>query len=379
MKEVISHLPIAPRVNTELGYFNQPNQASAIAKITGEPYILTTNLMSVKSSREAEFSEHLAFLENSGIEYQDQWVDNDETNRKYVLATIQRGISDGWIVEQSKEVFLCGCGKTEFLNTPENLHGNQVRTTYTVCADKVTCNLCGEEATLVDKDVLVMRLPETEIPYVDIFPNYARAEIEQFLRFFKGKDYLLSRTNPRPLSVCIKDKSYWIDADMGWLPFIHNLQESKQYRVDVLLTGNRTLKQVALALVINGILKAKLPSMIISTARVDIDFGRRVSLKAPDFLAQNGGEVTKIFLAQALGAEGKSLVLQSNGAYWVAKSLKKYSRSALLPESLPNIKEFINPRNRTVLDVLLKKLRNGQVEQLTNYEKALIWAFTSVD
>jgi hypothetical protein len=49
----------------------------------------------------------------------------------------------------------------------------------------------------------------------------------------------------------------------------------------------------------------------------------------------------------------------------------------LLPEKMPDLKQFINPRNRAVLDVLLKKLRSGKTEQLTNYEKALMWVFTS--
>ena len=377
MQEVVSHLPVAPCANPELGYFNQQNQSGAIARINGYPYVLTNNILGEKSQRESELPAHLAFLEESGISFQDRWVDNDRSNEKYVIATVQRGINEGWIVEQNREVFMCGCGKTEFLNTPENLHEGQDRTTYTVCNGEVTCKLCGDEAVMRDRDVLVMNLPEREIPYVDIYPNYARLEIEELLKFFKGKEYLLSRNTPKPFSINIEEKKYWIDADMGWLPFIHNLQENNQYRVDVLLTGSRTLKQVALALLVNGRLKANLPSMIISTPRIDIDFGKRPHRNAAEFLEQSGGDVTKVFLAQALGADDKSLILQSSGAYWVAKSLEKYSREVLLPEKMPDLKQFINPRNKAVLDVLLKKLRGGKTEQLTNYEKALMWVFTS--
>lgn len=376
MIETISQMPISPWKDPEIGYYGQLNQASGISKIVDKPYILASNVLGSKTGHQQDILEQMDYLNKAGIKYDDLWLDQDIQNIKYTELIIQQGIKEGWIEHQKRETFLCPCGKTEFLNTEENLHPSQERTTYQIDGTSIVCKLCKGQAILSERDVLVMKLPNMSVPYVDVYPKYAKSEIEQVLKFFSGKECLISRNSQKLNSVRVDGSEYWIDMDINWLPFMHNLQVNNNYKIDILLTGNRTLKQTALALMFNKILGAQLPSLIISTPHIKVDFGEKPKLKANYFLKQNGSDVTKIFLAQSLGANDKTVIFESKGIYWISKSLEGYVRHEMIPEIIPNLKDFLNPKNKEILGNALKKLRSHKEDEITNYEKTLLWAFT---
>jgi hypothetical protein len=124
MKEVITHMPMSPRINPELGYYGIHTQAHIISNLEETPYFLTGNELGSKGEREIESMKVvLGDLEKLGIHPSGIWKDSDESNISFIRDLISAGVNNGFIRRESREIFLCPCGKTEFPNSLENLSG----------------------------------------------------------------------------------------------------------------------------------------------------------------------------------------------------------------------------------------------------------------
>lgn len=380
MKEVISHLPMSPRLNPELGYWNIHCQAKIASNLTNRPYVLSTNLLGEKPNKTTDLSSTKSFLDNLGITPELVWRDDTDESLHFVSSIISRGINEGWIRCQEEEIFICQCGKTEFLNREENLARRQARSTYDVDGEAVKCKVCKKRAVLKRRPCLLIRLPESfDFSGIDFYPEYAKKEVEQFVRFFLGKEYLISRSTPRPVLIEVGEKNFWIDVDLCWIPFFGHLQEAHRMKIEILFTGNRTLKQVGLLLLVNELLAARPPSMIISTPYIDIDFGDKPHLKAEELLSSNGRGAIRVFLGQTMGATNKQVSLPSSEIYLIKKALENYQALKQLfsgegSEEGVDFRIFLNPRNMNIVKGILKKLRSKKRHSLTPYEQDLLRA-----
>lgn len=380
MKEVISHLPMSPRLNPELGYWNIHCQARIASNLTNRPYVLSANLLGEKPNKNTDLSSTISFLGNLGFTPELVCRDDTDESLRFVRSIISRGINEGWIGCQDEEIFICPCGKTEFLNREENLARRQARSTYDVNGEAVKCKVCKERAVLERKPCLLIRLPESfDFSGIDCYPDYAKKEIKQFIRFFLGKEYLISRNTPRPVLIEVGEKNFWIDVDLCWIPFFYYLQEAHRMKVEILFTGNRTLKQVGLLLLINELLGARPPSMIISTPYIDIGFGNKPHLKSEELLSSNGRGAIRVFLGQTMGATNKQISLPSSEIYFIKKALENYQALEQLffgegSEEGVDFRIFLNPRNINIVKKILKKLRSEKKPPLTPYEQDLLWS-----
>jgi hypothetical protein len=167
-----------------------------------------------------------------------------------------------------------------------------------------------------------------------------------------------------------------VDSDFYWIPFIFHLQQKMRIKVEVLLTGHKTLKQVALSLLMAKRLGAVLPAVIIAAPYINIDFGGKPPLKASEFLSCNGAEVTRFFLAQALGADRKLIFLQSSEAYLIARALENLPSEGLNRPTgeRPSLENFLHRSNSCLIRGISKKLRGRRYEQLEDIEEWLLWA-----
>jgi len=375
MKEVITHMPMSPRSNPELGYYGIHTQAHIISNLEGTSYFLTGNELGNKRKREIESLEMvLNDLEKLGIHPSGIWRDSDESNISFIQKLVSAGVNNGLVTMENREIFLCPCGKTEFLNLPENLCSGSRKKTYEIEGGGIRCKVCGQQASLERVKCLIFKLPQAEFPYIKIYPSYAQEELKKHFNFFSGKDYLLSRSTSRPIAIQVDNDRFWLDVDFGWIPFIYHLQQESRLKVEVLLTGHKTLKQVALSLLVAKILGGYLPSRIIVTPYINIDFGKRPHLKAKEFLSQNEGVVARFFLAQTLGADRKEIWLASSDVYLIAKALENLRGLNRPTGERPSLEHFLNRGNSCRIRGISKKLRGGKYDQLENIEQWLLWA-----
>lgn len=178
------------------------------------------------------------------------------------------------------------------------------------------------------------------------------------------------------MAVSIGEERFWVDSDFYWIPFIYHLQQEMKIKVEILLTGHKTLKQVALSLLMAKRLGAVLPEIVIATPYININFGERPPLKTKEFLSQNGSEVTRFFLGQSLGADRKLICLQSSEAYLIARALENLPSVELKRPTgeKPPLENFLRGGNSCRIRGISKKLRRGEYEQLENIERWLLWA-----
>lgn len=116
---------------------------------------------------------------------------------------IERGLSDGWLFVDERDIYYCMSGRIEFLAVEEALHENNNDRTLYYVKDGIPYSSITQTPLIKEKrPCLMLKLPDLKPTdyQITVTPNYGRAEFFEHLKSYAGREILISRINPhKPL------------------------------------------------------------------------------------------------------------------------------------------------------------------------------------
>lgn len=377
MNNATAHLPIGIRPGSKIGPYELPVAVDLISSMDNTLSVYAINNLGSKKFPQEVIDVNIDFLKSLGIEPDLIWQDSTIENIQMVCKIIRRGLAEGFIYIREASVYTSRDGSVEFLEVEENLNSgiNERREIqYYVKDGKAYLKETGEELNIENRNCLLLRLPDKKYD-ICTTPEYGQLELQAMINFYRGKELLISRVAPKDLAIDIGKEYFNIDTDILWLPFLTLVEILHNIHVDKLVTVHRTVKQIALSIMINDLLGTQLPSQIIVLPRVSLDRPKGDELhKAECFLQTYGPIVTKLFLMSGVGSKRKEVVFPSSLAHWINISLTEANIAALpLPNDTPTLLDFYKEGGAiSTIPQVLKKIRQQNFDDIMNLYKWLI-------
>ncbi|MGD0977239.1 MAG: hypothetical protein ABR875_03030 [Minisyncoccia bacterium] len=374
MRSAITSLPLSPRKNAMLGYYSIPLMVDLLGKMCNQETILALNCLGCKADQIAieEFGSSAYFL---GLRGQ-IWQDDNESNKTFVSSVLYQGLSDGWIKEEPRGIWRCGCGKTEVLDEPDNFTALKSDRIYEITNGKITCRACSEHAENSTEQVLLLCLPiDMKLPQV--IPRYAECEFSEQFNFFRGKSILISRKFGAGFKTRGFSKDFILDVDFCWMFYLAALWKNG-FSVDTVCTGHKTLKQAVLSTIASQLAGIKIPRFIVSLPYVNIDFAGKEIVSTGNILSDYRPNVIRYFLGLVLGNRSKEVSLPSRLLYLIEHSIIIPDGVLKKPVEAITPVEIWHGCNQQELIKISKKLRRGEFTSLSNMDKRVLWAILSL-
>lgn len=373
-KNLVGQLPISPSVDPKLGYYMTPVAVDALSKFRGTSTVFATNNLGQKVTEGKSVNINLDYLSKLGIIPNNIWIDSDRQNLEAVKALLEKGLKEGWLCVDEREVYYCTSGMIEFIAAEESLHeNNNGRTLYYVKSGIPYSTITGEPLVKELRKCLLLKLPQVTPDQlgINIYPDYGNSEFAGLVSNYSGRELLISRiSDNKPLNLDFAGNSFPIDVDICWMPFLYLLQELSDLSIGSLLTSHRTIKQAVLSIMMAKLVGADLPKELIVLPKLKLDFGQNPQLTAEQLLSQFGPQVVKLLLVSTIGTRKKDLVLPSSLIHWIRTSLT----GTILPldskdlDSLDILKYPISLE----LGAVLKLLRQSRSDNLKTVHKWLL-------
>lgn len=386
MKEVISHIPITPRVDNEdkstsLGYYAIPVLAEATARYQGSEYVLSLDDLKTSDRDTALFKDQLARI---GLTWNDEVKNRDEEASDLIKRFISKGLEFGYIVQSKRQIATCfnenGCGKSEYLYIPdqplfsEGKHSNQ--------QDGV-CSICKQRLEIVEKPVLLWNLGSDAGVAKNViertYPKYAQKEVADQWSHLQGIQMLVSRQRQTQHAVEVRGMTYNIDGDL--INYLNLIRVGGDEVVDYFSSRGiiRQTLLMAIALRHYGESESQLP-IFVFVPRVNLRSSAGTEI-LPSLEAYREKGITelalRIFLLQAFGNSQKEITLDTALIYHIGKGLDNRNgvRVTKVECSPVNMTELIEgvDYQRVVRD-LVKKMKQPQasVVILSDQEKFVL-------
>lgn len=364
----VTQMPISPRENPILGFYESPVVTDFLAKVESIDTILPFNTTGIKKGQEQKpVDSTVDYIKRLGIENPFIYIDGKSENLARVSEFLKHGFGKGFIYETRGGIFYSDDGLTEFLDHEDNLTpaiNNRSEYTYYVVNGVPYSKLTNLALKHEIRDCLMLRLPEQQLD-IEVFPQYAHAEFDALYKQFRGRSILISRLSEKPIKVETGNiRSYNIDPDMYWMPFLHILQEYFFMYAKDLVVVNNTLKQAVLSTMLTQLVEATPPERVIVLPKIDLDFGERSTLRAEEFLRKYGPFVTNMLLLQGIGTQRKEIVLDSSLVHWIKKSFENVDIGTNNPPEISVAEVLEHKGNPAVLPAQLKKIRQGRFDDL---------------
>ena len=369
---VVTTLPTSPRKLPALGFFLLPYLSHLLGRLQDLRVIGPVNLLGARKYGASEADAFETALSHLAIVPDTQWRDSDLAWNSILPVVVTEGLNQGWIRRDVVSVFVCPCGKTEFLNKPSNLvSGNFNRKVYEINDGVPSCLLCKATAVARHQDALLLVLPR-HIPTVSLVPRYAAETWADLIANLSGREIPVSRMRETGLSVTVAGTRFNVDVDVASMLHPYLLREQGM-EIETLVSGNRTLKHTFMATVVSNLLGVPYPKTIVSAPYLTVDFGNREPLNARNIIEQYGAPVARSLLLSGLGSTRKEVIVPSRTIHLVQHSIR------VQPESL----KVISPQNVSARDLwrdfsgqmfqnALSCLRRGHPEELPTLSKQVL-------
>lgn len=364
----VTQMPISPREDPVLGFYESPVVTDVFAKVEGVETILPFNTTGVKKGYEQRpLDSAIDYIKKLGVENPLIYVDGAKENLARVSEFLKYGLRKGFIYETRGGVFYSDDGLTEFLDHEDNLTpsiNNRSEYTYYMKNGAPYSKSTNLALTHEMRDCLMLRLPEQQ-PTIEVFPQYARSEFDTLYKQFSGRSILISRLTDKPIKIEAGNiRSYNIDPDMYWMPFLNILQEYFFMYAKDLVVVNSTLKQAVLSTMMTQLVDAVPPEKLIVLPKINLDSDKGSILRAEEFLKKYGPFVTNMLLLQGIGASRKEIVLDSSLVHWIKKSFENVDVDSIVPSELSIAELLEHKGNPSQLPAQLKKIRQGRFDDL---------------
>lgn len=215
-------LPIKPSSYNKIGMYLAPLLSNVLAnKINGKSITFLNLLNSYK-----EQTQYIPLLLNKYKELgittdcilSDIQMQNDLYEKIYSLVQKQH------IYIEKKEIVTCSCGKIDCLK--ESLESQTGKTNYTY-KDIPVCQFCHEKCEIIEKDVLLLKIPPFSNDKNFYFPTFSTKEIIELNNKFQQKEILISKQRNTGLPFYFQDKIFNLDVDFFWANYT-SLWNNKQ-------------------------------------------------------------------------------------------------------------------------------------------------------
>jgi len=364
---------MSPRDNAELGFYLLPFIADIIGRCLKTDVVFPINHLGKKAKTASQINEYLEILRQLGINPINIWIDSDPVNLIFARETIEKAIEEKWIVTETRIVYQCECGKTNFLDEQENFQsGGFQRKVYEIKDGEAICMACQTIARATQRLCLLLNLPVEKIS-LKILPEYAAKEGRELLKFLQDKQLLISKNKLSGITVDTSKGQFQVDVDFFWMIFLASLKKYG-FSVYTLLCGHKTIKHALLAFLMAQRIGVEVPKYIIAIPYLNIDFGNNKHLLANRLLEEQEQLAIRYFLATTLAAKSKEVVLQSRLLYWISHSIRvdldKFITSDT--ESEINIENLIAHYNQQRFQSILANLRKNKISSLSNLDKKLV-------
>lgn len=336
MESVITTLPIAPKRAPAVGTFLGSFAARVIAERDSSTFLIPTNIVGSKGyTRDDANAFHVRADAIVGGKPR-QWVDADmdwSAVFSDMLGVLHRK-SD--VVSTQAEVRVCPCGMTEYLASV---------TKYGRGAGSNTrCAVCGLDAELRERECLLIRVHAPE-DTIKAEPQYCTTDLRTNFARWNGTWLLADRVRDTGLAVAFDGVVRQIDPDLCWMCMPWVLQ-AQGMRVGTLVSGVRTLRQTALAVMLSSWLGADVPEV------VAVPYLSGLTTSAVDLPSS----AVRVLLGMVAGAEAKDVALDERDVAMAVRVAKLVVDGAHIHEGVaPELRWFKKPRITSLVAAIRKR------------------------
>lgn len=251
--EVVGILPMSPMHATKLGFYSIFAYANMLAQTEQLSAVYGINICGKPgaSTMMPKLQESIEFLDIAPARW---WLDSSVT--EYAMSNEIEGFFEkGFVQEDEREIRRCACGKVEYLGNVTLLSKGK-----TLIEGKYTACCHSQVATRCEKVLLTAPLPLVQTP--EVFPLWAKGELEAVLKTLAGSQLLVSRGTERIFRISsVIGTSWQLDNDLLWWLYLRWLQY-EDFSVRHLIVGASIIRQTAVLLAFSALLGIQLPKNI---------------------------------------------------------------------------------------------------------------------
>ncbi|MBX2866664.1 hypothetical protein KTR10_01760 [Candidatus Kaiserbacteria bacterium] len=157
-----------------------------------------------------------------------------------IQEVVQTLFDQGLIKKERRQIMRCACGNVEYVS------GVVLRGTRKTLLKGEIAACCNSPVTSSDEEALVTApLPSLTLP--ETHPSWAASEMRAELDRLEGVQLLISRKTRRIVTVRLEGRSWWLDNDFLWWPYLWKAYQ-EEAPIRHLVTGASVVRQTCLLL-----------------------------------------------------------------------------------------------------------------------------------
>jgi len=222
-KDIITTFPIGVRSNqSKLGLFMVPILADFLRRRNDSELRVIINTLDSYRNRDEFVLPYTTQLSRFGISSEEVLIDKD--NKSELMRTVERLAKKGYLTEQTRDKYLCSCGKLEML---ADINLNPSARFYSIDGRIPHCNLCNSDAKRIkNMPVLVMTYPQ-DVNNGLVIPSHQEKEAVRLYQDIPEHDFLVSRSRDTGITFEGDLFKYNLDVDFLWMNYLSILGKER--------------------------------------------------------------------------------------------------------------------------------------------------------
>ena len=225
MNQIITMtLPAKPQEKEKIELMIAPLMMEIIGQKTKSLKMITLNTLHTYEDVKKNKNIYLKQLYDFSVNYDEFYEDSD--HKKELLEIIENLIKMKKIKEKEKKIYICKCGKVEFVEEGKKYENGKM---YTKTNMELICNECHSKLEKIQEKVLTLKY-NSKFEKIKVLPSFLSKEINYFSLLFENSDIPISKLRNTAINIKVNNKIYNIDIEFLWSQ-LHGITRKNQIMI----------------------------------------------------------------------------------------------------------------------------------------------------